>query len=361
MAESPQVASHNRALRLGYRLRWLYLALVVFGAIVWWGMWPGDSYWYMNFSDEVNPVLRMLDLVAFYWMKGDEAWFSYDAGFDAVWGYEFSFYGRASTSDWVWWGCFSFGVPALLITLIVGFLGIRKNTTKLLPAKRQLSGFAFVCVVLANSMMLGGVAVMVLHLTGVLKLWEEAAQQVSNPQNLFAFSKPTLFSWPPHIAWILILAFVPSAVMLWFLIVRRETYWQLECVTRWIAISSGILLTVALIAGITGRFDDGYYALYITVWRTVWFSASTALLWAAACRVWLLFRLVKYEKQRVAMMTESPVCFACEYDLSGSLRGGVRRCPECGVAVPGEVVERFSAAAATGSGGVETEGAGVGE
>lgn len=369
MAESPQVASHNRALRLGYRLRWLYLALVVFGAIVWWGMWPGQALWavfekpgyYSN-----NPILYLMDVIAFFWLGGGgDGWFSDHAGMDEVWGWPriryWWYYNVGAIQQCLWWVAGAIGLPVALIGGVLGFVGVRPNLSKSLPAKRRPSWSALAFATLAGALVLSGLAMVSLHLTGWLEVWDEAWENAV-VRGFTTRLTPGLMAWPPHMVWLLIVSVLPVIVALWFLVIRREIYWQLERMTRMVGLASFGLFVFSLLAAVSdvGR-GGGYWGMRLNVWPTVWFSASTALLWAASCRVWLLFRLVKYEKQRMAMMTESPVCFACEYDLSGSLRGGVRRCPECGVAVPGEVVERFGAAVVPGNGVVETEEASVGE
>jgi len=145
----------------------------------------------------------------------------------------------------------------------------------------------------------------------------------------------------PPVRWLLVLGTIVSAIGFWIAVLRRELYWRLERLTRYVGLISGSLWVGAMVLYFSGA--GGYrYVMGGDVWRTVWFSAFTALLWAASCRVWLLFRLVKYEKMRMVKMAESPECFACEYDLTGSLRGGVMRCPECGTRVPLEVAERFA-------------------
>lgn len=352
MAESPQVTSPNRTLRLGYRLRWLYLGLVIFGAMAWWAMWPGQELWQAIEVYGSNPVLHAMDIVAFFW-SGDTGWFSDDAGLDSVWGWDgYSLrYGPFSLADWLWWAAGGLGIPLSMALCVFGFVGVRQINARRWPARSRLSWGARVCASAIGGLAIGGFVLMVLHLSGALYGWSQAIINSQHAPGYYGTIRREVWQWPPQTIWLLVVSIIPAAAGVWLAVLRREVYWQLERTTRYVGLFAAMLLVVSLVLGLSrvGGWGD-YWGLRLELWATVWFSASTALLWAAACRVWLLFRLVKYEKQRVAMMTVSPVCFACEYDLSGSLRGGSTRCPECGVAVPPEVVQRFAAVSQSGSG-----------
>lgn len=352
MADRSAVTSPNRALRVGYRLRWCYLALVVFGAVLWWGMWPGQTFWEVLDTWDSNPVLHAMDMVAFFWgLEEGAGWFSDDAAMTGVWGWpgvRWNWYGVQTARFWAWWSVGAFGVPVLLAGAVVGFVGVRPSSGRRLPAKRRPSWIASSIAAGFGGLSLAGAVLMVLHLADWLEPWIDAAtKRFVHPLGLPQSSRhnPGVWSWPPHVVWLIAAGVPPAFAGLWFGVLRREVYWRLERMTRYVGLLALALLVVSLVAGLRrlGPWDT-YWEIDLVLWPTVWFSAATALLWAAACRVWLLFKLVRYEQKRAAMMTTSPVCYACDYDLSGSLDGGATRCPECGVAVPAEVLAARAAA-----------------
>lgn len=373
MADPSPILSRDRVLRLGYRLRWLYLGLVVFGAMVWWAQYFGQTGW-LFWSDDwqaLNPLLRFMDVAYFYWFGTHETWFSSGSGVEWIWG--------ISLSDWMFsrainggagWAWAAIGIalagPILVGLGVVGYVGINRRRDRQLPAVKPLGWLSWSIAATAWGVVIATALLLILHYIGGLSWWSDYAYGLLSgqggspgwPRDLLI----DLFEWPLHPLWLCVSAVLGGVGLMRFVVLHDERFWRMEKSCRWVMFSSATLLVLSISSYFTSlRFAFVEY-WQIDVIKTATFFSSTALLWAAACRVWLLFRLVKYEKQRVAMMTESPVCFACEYDLSGSLRGGARRCPECGVAVPGEVVERFGAgSAAPGSGVVETEGAGVGE
>ena len=59
--------------------------------------------------------------------------------------------------------------------------------------------------------------------------------------------------------------------------------------------------------------------------------AATVLFWAWACRVRLLFQLERYRIE--AIDNPEQICYACGYDLRGTIAAERNQCPECGAAV----------------------------
>ncbi|MEM9420775.1 MAG: hypothetical protein AAGA25_17245 [Planctomycetota bacterium] len=353
--------SQKLALRLGYRLRWLYLVLVVFGWIAWLGMYPAQVWWKVFFEYGVNPVLEVMNSVVFFWTGEDKWLFHYDDGMDGIWGWPRDWsrrYGSPLYARWLWWGAGGIGLPLVLMFSVMGFVGFMPVTIRRLPAKRRVAWMAMLFSSCVGAMAIGGGVLMAMHYSGLLKMWAEwAAVNRTGQSNLINSNMPLLLHWPPEVLWVLIGSIFPAALLIWFGVVRRDRYWRLERITRYVGLGAAIVFVASLIGGLHNRWAWGYnyWALGIgsSVWPTVWFSSSTALLWAVSCRVWLLFRLTVYQRQRIASMIDSPECFACEYDLTGSLRGCATRCPECGVAVPAQVIERFGQAI------LEKEAAGI--
>ena len=119
----------------------------------------------------------------------------------------------------------------------------------------------------------------------------------------------------------------------WFIWRRSERYWWLERVTL------GLLVGAIILAGWSWGWGIVHYqGRYTHHIQSQWYSASavmvmfvfsvTVALWAWGVRIGLLFRFAAYEK--AARENPDGQCFACGYDLRGTLQAGREKCPECG-------------------------------
>jgi hypothetical protein len=103
-------------------------------------------------------------------------------------------------------------------------------------------------------------------------------------------------------------------------------YWQFERMTLALLVIGGIILAATEALRFTlpsppdGIEVDGRYTAAVL--------ASTVMIWAWGCRILLLFRLRGFERMR-----NSVACFACGYDLSGTLAAERHDCPECGAPI----------------------------
>ena len=104
-------------------------------------------------------------------------------------------------------------------------------------------------------------------------------------------------------------------------------YWQFERMTlALLVIGAAIIAATEVLRFKLPSFPerplevDGRYTAAVL--------AATVMLWAWGCRILLLFRLRGFEQMR-----NSVACYACGYDLRGTLAAERRACPECGAPI----------------------------
>ena len=102
--------------------------------------------------------------------------------------------------------------------------------------------------------------------------------------------------------------------------------WQFERMTLGLLIVAAVILLLTVVLRFTLPVTtpeievDGRYTAAVL--------ATTVMLWAWGCRILLLFQLKRFERLR-----NSVVCYACGYDLSGTLAALRHACPECGMSI----------------------------
>ena len=117
---------------------------------------------------------------------------------------------------------------------------------------------------------------------------------------------------------------------------KQQRFWQFERMTLYLLIASIVLLLLPLICDALEWGRDYSWDTHSGRYTTR-ILAATVLFWAWACRIILLFQLMRFEKQ--ARETPDHECFACGYDLRGTLGANRKNCPECGVAIAIEMLQ----------------------
>ncbi|MEM6855594.1 MAG: hypothetical protein AAF593_14400, partial [Planctomycetota bacterium] len=292
MADPSHIRSYDRVLRLGYRLRWFYFGLVVFGGVVWWAQYFGQTAWLLWSEDwrALNPLLRFMDVAYFYWLGDDETWFSSGAGLEWIWGVSFSYWlffqAMNGGAGWRWAAVGIAAVGPVLIAMgVVGYVGINRRGKRQLPAIKPLGWISWSIAAAAWSGVLASGLLVVLHYTGGLHWWSQYAfDRLAGPGGPSGWPRKffiDLVGWPLHPVWLFIPASVGGAILMKLLISQGERYWRMEKVCRWLMFSSATLL-VGSIATYFTSLDFAFVRYWqIDVIKTVIFFSSTVLLWAA--------------------------------------------------------------------------------
>ena len=218
-------------------------------------------------------------------------------------------------------------VAGFILLLAYSFLPTKTERQSQLPAQRPLSWRARLAVSLMAAMLsLGLIAAALSYLQSWhdVTIWLRSNELVSRAGRVS----------PPAGSYILTGAVmaVPTAVyaalgLAWHACLTmfrktRQCYWQAERMTLYLCLASIVLLAAGVITGARARriirwMDIGGVQLAMMIGWLV-------LLWAWGCRIRLLFLLERYKQ------TPDTLCFACGYDLRGTLAAARTQCPECG-------------------------------
>lgn len=222
------------------------------------------------------------------------------------------------------------GWLALAVLSAALFLPWRTEGASILPARRKLSRRA--CVGAGFAASHTGIGFIAALLYGMGK-WNDWWHAPIRDWTRSSSSLPLLASIPrwlvAALAGLAVLAAFTAigAVVLRFVSRHRQQYWQLERITLGLILASLVLWIVAraLDPMWSVRFWRNYR--YDPI-RTALAMAWTTLMWSWGCRIRLLFLLRRYEQA-----PEDQSCFACGYDLRGTISAGRKLCPECGAAI----------------------------
>lgn len=207
------------------------------------------------------------------------------------------------------------------------FLALGRQWLRELPAKRRPTTRG----ILASSLMAGTLsAAGIALLLDTLGAWDwvvlGAPRFLLKLAGLGPFAPDGASVWPGLV--ILFLGCVFWAAVFSASWAYSTRYWQFERMTLGLLVVAAaiVLLTITL------RFQLPVFtpATEIDGRYTAAVLATTVLLWAWGCRVLLLFQLKHFERMR-----NSVACYACGYDLTGTLAAKRRDCPECGTGIGG--------------------------
>ena len=326
-----------KVISLGYRLRWLYVLLFLALAWLWWAVYLEGHVlpwaWACN--------ARFLFVTQAYWTthQGD-AWFGYLGG---AFGLGFSPTYGGSGGFPLWSRGLALALILLWLTLVPLFLGLRGRTRQRWPARTPLH----VGAIVAAAIMAGFLSTGAIALGLVAYRPDMWLQFISLPFRLPAL-QPLAQTGPSPVA-LSVAAAVPvtltvamtgawAAGLAWSRRQQTVGYWRLERVTRWLAIAAIALWLGRWIVPQFGSIQPGPgwgVPAMTQALHTASFAATSVLVWVAAVRTWLLFRYRAFEQAET-----EPVCFACGYDLRGSIPAGATHCPECGMRISAELLAK---------------------
>ena len=316
----------------GKCFRHLYLVALIFGGLIWWARYAQWA-WVSLLTHSLEPktdgpvhsAVRWLQRLGSpeYWFRGEQI----TPGLSAY------TRGRPGTQPWFEWDmCFTLLIAPALIAAIGFFVGSRQQRDDL-PATRRCRPAA-----LAAASVLGGACLTALALKAITHTELDILLTRSSPAKI------------PMIALGLCAASAGFAAVTWRYVVASDGYWRLERVSRLVLILGTVSWGTSWITS-PGPFRllrRRFYSIDIT--EILCFTGSTAVLWAGAVRLILLWRFDRYRVRRQEVLAHRPHCIDCGYDLRGSLasrmhdqHAPVRRvtCPECGAGVSSEVVKIF--------------------
>ena len=142
-------------------------------------------------------------------------------------------------------------------------------------------------------------------------------------------------SWISVLLIMLIVGFF-ALLTLSYALIGGDRYWQAE---RWTLVYSllGLVMILTSIFGIQedhwayrscDQYLGGCYSMFIVGWF--------AIVWAWTCRTIMFMMVRRYEE--AALKGEETTCFACGYDLQMLTSN---RCPECGIGIKTELLEKI--------------------
>ena len=317
-------------INLGYRLRWLYLLLCL--ALAWW-------WWAVYLERYLVPRGRahnasLLHLTRAYWtgQQGDVS-FGYLGGAFGI--DPTSAYGWGRT-DPLWLSSFALALVLLWLALVPLYLGLRGRTRQRWTVRTPLHAGAILATAVMAGMLSTGAVSLALMLWDPL-LWGRFIYLPLNWPGIEALIMRGQRRPPWWAGSITPLTLTILLIGAWVVALRWRgrdlaAYWRLVRVTRWLAIAA-ITLWLARWAVPYLRpappppWPFGAWAMHSAL-HTASFAATSVLVWVAAVRTWLLFRYRAFEQAET-----EPVCFACGYDLRGSIPAGSTHCPECGMKI----------------------------
>lgn len=335
---SQGVQNTHRYAAIGYRARWCYFVVWLAAALIWWAAYVEGTFIEFRGFQSWTPVRGFVELVHFHWLKGSgsDSWLPSHG--NRLFGLNVSHL-LGSLSQTI-------PVPDVLILAMVYvfalglnafigcYVGFNSATIKRLPARALFGWMPRSISVFMVGLCFAGFCALGIEFW-VTKIWGFAIIP----------SHPRFYGIPLYLvrssSWQFCLLTVLGGGA-WGLLMmarlRREQYWQLERFSRY-PLYMAILLLLASELISLGRWS-GYIVEYYDygVTYTASFIAWSVMVWALGCRAWLLFRLKRFEKLKLIHDRESPECFACGYNLHGSVLAGSRSCPECGVSIPRELL-----------------------
>ncbi len=319
-------------INLGYRLRWLYLLLFLALAWLWWAVYLEGYLVPRGWAHGA----WLLHLIRAYW-TGQQGGVSFGYlggafGIDPA----SPFWGRADPGLL---SSLALALVLLWLALVPLYLGLRGRTRQRWPARTPLHAGAIVAAaIMAGVLSTGAVALL-------LVLWDP---RLYEQFTRFPYKLPWLTAVGPGrqpVWWAVAVAPVAltvamtgvwAAVLAWSRRYRKVGYWRLERVTRWLAVAAIALWlgrwVVPHLASVQPGPGWGFSAMEVAL-HTASFAATSVLVWVAAVRTWLLFRYRAFEQAET-----EPVCFACGYDLRGSIPAGSTHCPECGMKISASTI-----------------------
>ncbi len=238
---------------------------------------------------------------------------------------------------------------AATLTLLVAtlfYLLPTRSTSKLLPAMRRPTWLSLATLTFMLSLLLTGVVWAVLdYLFQVEEILDplvgQPTHRIGVPEGFFhnhyGYASNIYLAWwsfPLFAGCIFILAFLACGTMV---LLRnrgqRQRYWQHERDTRMVLLLGlGVALACVVLVEVANAYSDWtYFDWEDSGTYTAVLIGLFVALWAFGCRVVLLLMLGRYE--RAAENLDEPICFACGYDLRGTLGHG-HACPECGQPIP---------------------------
>lgn len=331
--------SKLNAVDLGYKIRWVYLAfwlmLVVYGL-----SWMSEMMFEGEFYDK--PWMPSLEIrYAIEDVTGLGRQSPNLHGFDGVLGMQFDYNNGGVSWGRVGVACITAFTVLFCMIMFVPLLA-RANQ---LPARRKLTWRAMAaCLIMGSFLLTACVMIIVTQSADFFSFiyygqWEELpALSLRGGKGGFNVPSVRSITWeyaaptPACTATILVsmIILVPAFIVLQR---RADRYWILEKVSRWYAAIACIVAIVAIGLGeldatqVLGR-REGYLSAQVL--------CTIVLTWALGCRVWLLFLLQKYRRG-----TTGNECFACGYDLRGTIAADRKECPECGTTVPDTLMVKF--------------------
>jgi predicted RNA-binding Zn-ribbon protein involved in translation (DUF1610 family) len=324
-------AAINHAAQTNFKFRWLHAAVWGLYALVYFSwlfapIMPGrerdsGSWWFPD----------VFVRYAFSGMTGGDSLNMGDQSLDGVLGAERKLLVNWGEPNWIY-----FPIVFLLLAVLGGsgwmFLFSGSNVSSRLPARRKFSLFTVIACALMFALLTVGLV------SGTLEHLEYWVWFLDLPymlaNNRFTWSasqwaeQASMF--PASI--LLVGAWMAWTSILWVFRKRKQRYWQFERITLWMMIPAMILLFTPWLLDMLNwqplikswrNVPDGLYTTRV--------FAATVLLWAWGCRVILLFQLERYRMQTID--NPDQICFACGYDLRGTISADRHQCPECGAAV----------------------------
>jgi len=323
----------GRFAHVAYRWRWLFLVLWCVLALLWWAVYVEPLIW----GWRGGPVRGFIGFLSFYWTQTEYRFDRYlPRGLDELPGF-YDFHALLQPAGWRY-----FQIEALiawidgvviLFGVLVGIyasaslLGLLSRSQKqALPARKELTQMQIVFVALASGALLACLASLVIGFLSPM-IWSAFIYlEWPNPSNSGFSNYPTIW---PFIALALVLA-VPAYFAWQKLFVRIQRFWKIEFITSVLSFSSFVILAWSYWAAHEWVYHED------AVLQPMFYSASI-FLWAFGLRVWLLFRLKRFERDALKHR-EEPECFACGYNLRGTILAQGKTCPECGAPILKEQV-----------------------
>ncbi|XAL99979.1 hypothetical protein OT109_01065 [Phycisphaeraceae bacterium D3-23] len=238
-------------------------------------------------------------------------------------------------------------VSVLLIVATALFIIPAQGSAKNLPASRPIPLRGRITAALVNGFIAAALFAGIIETTGfdVIPVLDKLGWLVpAQPQNINSYGyyypppdrlMPTWGIWSMA-SWLstslIALPVAPASIGVGiFWPPPRDRYWQTERRTLIYTV-----LGLAMIAASSALCDDDpdnytYHEHFLGGWFSVWLVGWWVLTWAWLSRTALFFMLRRHD---LALTDpDNPACFACGYNLRGSIMAKQTKCPECGTPI----------------------------
>jgi predicted RNA-binding Zn-ribbon protein involved in translation (DUF1610 family) len=249
-------------------------------------------------------------------------------------------------------------IALLLLSATASFIIPAKWSMKSLPASRPIplrgritaaliNGFIAAALVAGAIETAGYDVIPVLDALGWLAPVQQWGNQQTHHQSYFTYSTyerlmPTWGVWA--LASWLTVALIVIPVALFSLVagafwpIPSNRYWQTERRTLIYTFVGLAMISASTLLCDKDAENYRHSVHFLGGWFSVWLIGWWVMTWAWLSRTALFFMLRRHDLAQSD--PDNPTCFACGYNLTGSLMGKQTKCPECGTPISERLLSR---------------------